>query len=288
MVKFILRKLKNLINKMGYDIVRNNSYISKKEGYHYIEGDSYILKKEGYHYIEGNSYILKKEGYHYVENIYGDGFLRLIDIRTDKLFFGIANLVKDNQRTMLGYDRLFNIYQLLLDIINRNKSPFKVLEIGVYRGGTSYFIAKLFDKLNIKDVQMFSIDTFEGHSSKDVEVEGKHVPGKFSKTDYSDISQYLSEFKFVKVLKNRIQDVIDIFANEMIDFIHLDTDLYSPTIFSLNYFSNKIKKGGVIIVDDYYKSSCPGIIQAIDEFIAKDKSFVKYYTQVGQCVLIKV
>jgi hypothetical protein len=56
-------------------------------------------------------------------------------------------------------------------------------------------------------------------------------------------------------------------------FVNLDMDLYAPTIASLRYFADKMVKGGVILVHDYYGLH-DGIKRAVPEF-AQERSFVK-------------
>ena len=72
-------------------------------------------------------------------------------------------------------------------------------------------------------------------------------------------------------------------------FVHLDMDIYSPTIFALNYFEKKMVKGGVILLDDYGFMSCPGIEKAVSEFDAHNKS--KYFgfpLLSGQYILLRL
>ncbi len=52
-------------------------------------------------------------------------------------------------------------------------------------------------------------------------------------------------------------------------FVHVDVDLYQPTLESLNYFYPRLSAGGVILCDDYGFNSCPGgATQACVEFFA--------------------
>ena len=55
--------------------------------------------------------------------------------------------------------------------------------------------------------------------------------------------------------------------NIKISLLHLDLDVYEPTILSLNLLYNKVSKGGIILIDDY--SQVKGATKATDEFIKK-------------------
>lgn len=68
----------------------------------------------------------------------------MFDIRDDVFFREAASKVIHDKRTLLYFDRLHVIYQSLQNIhtqfINQ-KEPVNILEVGVYKGGGSYFIA---------------------------------------------------------------------------------------------------------------------------------------------------
>jgi O-methyltransferase len=51
-------------------------------------------------------------------------------------------------------------------------------------------------------------------------------------------------------------------------FVHIDVDLYQPTIDSLRYFFPRLAAGGVIITDDY---NWPGAKAAFDEFCGEQR-----------------
>jgi len=137
---------------------------------------------------------------------------------------------------------------------------------------------------------MFSVDTFEGHDKRDLEskYEGKHTTGFFSETSFDSVRTYFSQFTFIEVIKGRIQDSVNYLTKNSFGFIYLDMDIYSPTIFSLNYFSDKLIPGGIILLDDYNFKTCPGINKAVAELVKANSDFVKIPLQTGQCMLIKL
>ena len=54
-----------------------------------------------------------------------------------------------------------------------------------------------------------------------------------------------------------------------IALLHLDLDIFRPTLFVLEKLFNKVVKGGVILLDDYAEIS--GATEAVDKFL-KNKS----------------
>jgi O-methyltransferase len=241
-----------------------------------------------------------KKGYHFVPDIYGYSSRKQVDIREDTLFTKYADAARENNRTMLYYDRLFFLYQAL-ENRRHHIAPDQMVHIaeaGVFKGGGSFFIASLAQEWFGKDrIQMFCIDTFEGHDERDIANgkvtggDGTHRAGsKFRKTSYESVRDYLSGFPFLRVLKNRIQDCADeAMASLQFDLVHLDMDIYQPTRFALDFFGTRMRLGAVILVDDYGFTSCPGAKRAVDEYLEKNPGyFVKFEPMTGQCILINV
>ena len=69
-------------------------------------------------------------------------------------------------------------------------------------------------------------------------------------------------------------------------FVHLDVDLYAPTLAGLEYFYPRLIDGGLIICDDYGAPLFPGAHRAWDEFCARhDLPYIVLDT--GQSVILK-
>lgn len=234
----------------------------------------------------------KQPDHHYVPTIYGKSSHKLCDIRDNSHFMATAQSVYKHGRTYLYYDRLHTIYQAFQNLVrNRDANkPFNAMEIGVYRGGGSYYLASLIQIFNIAQASLFCVDTFEGHSEIDIPSghEGPHEPKQFNQTSYEEVREYLTPFPFVKVLKGRIQETsipIDI----EFDFLHLDVDIYAPTYYSLHIFSKQLASGGIIIIDDYNFLTCPGAKNAVDQFLEEtERTFIKFECQTGQCCLFNL
>jgi O-methyltransferase len=242
--------------------------------------------------------LASQKGYHVVPDIYGYSSHKQLDIRENTLFSRCADAAREDNRTMLYYDRLFFLYQALENRRHQVAADEKVhiAEAGVFRGGGSYFIASLAQEWFGKDrIQLFCVDTFEGHDERDITNgmagggDAKHRAGsKFRKTSYESVRDYLSGFPFVLVLKSRIQDCAeDTMAGLQFDFVHLDMDIHQPTRFALDFFGARMKPGAVILVDDYGFTSCPGAKRAVDEYLeANPGYFVKFELMTGQCLLV--
>ncbi len=52
-----------------------------------------------------------------------------------------------------------------------------------------------------------------------------------------------------------------------ISFLHLDMDVYEPTLFALEQCWDRIVNGGIVMIDDY--NAVFGATKAVDEFLPK-------------------
>ncbi len=239
--------------------------------------------------------------FHIAPDIYGRSSHKLTDIREFEPFLSLAKSVVQPEGSMLYYDRLFTLYQALESTLKANEKNnsqrFTVLEAGVYKGGGSYFIASTMQTLAPAgtELKLYSVDTFEGHSDKDLPdgkndiKEGIHLPGMFNETSYEQVKNYLSAFPFVEVIQARIQDCEEQLGGQLFDLIHLDMDIYHPTLYGLNFYKDKLKPWGMFVMDDFGFKTCPGVMQAVDEFLSQNPGqFHKFFLMTGQCILVKV
>jgi hypothetical protein len=196
---------------------------------------------------------------------------------------------RSNRRTMLFHDRLFTIYNLLKSALALGSSDsFITAEVGVYRGGGSLFIHRVAKCFSAQPAIHFAIDTFEGHSEVDLNqsIETVHKVKKFTNNSFEDVKSFFASEGGIFPIRGRIQDVSDAISDREFNFVHLDMDLYEPTIFALRFFCKRMSRGGIILVDDYGFKSCPGIIRAVDEFCRDERGFHRVPFSTGQCALI--
>lgn len=100
------------------------------------------------------------------------------------------------------------------------------------------------------------------------------------------VQQTLREFSAVAIHAGWIPGVFAGLPGTRWCFVHIDVDLYAPTLASLEYFFPRLVDGGVIICDDYGAPLFPGAHRAWDRFCARhDLPFVVLDT--GQSVILK-
>jgi len=231
------------------------------------------------------------DNFHFVPAHVGTTAPYTDDLRENQPFASLAKPTAELPGVMLGYDRLYNLYQFLIQVMETSSGEkLNIVEAGVYRGKTSEFLCRVLS-LNPSSVKSYlAIDTFEGHDLMDLPggQEGVHKEGSFSDTSEEAVSALLAPYPFATVRKGRIQDVAPSLTEREYHFLHLDMDLYGPTAWALEFFMPKMSPDSVIVIDDYGKTSCPGIRQSVEEFLQKHRgTFLRFDTQTAQCVLIR-
>lgn len=156
-----------------------------------------------------------------------------------------------------------------------------VAECGVFRGGSLKLLANVFPSSTI-----YGFDTFEGLPQGGKEDTVKLEKGRFA-CSLSEVTKYLSDTTNVRLIKGLFPEtVINIPEEARFKFVHLDMDLYKPTLQGLKFFYARMNPGAVMIIDDYLHSECPGIQQALEEFFA-GKEEVYFQIGVRQACFIK-
>lgn len=143
----------------------------------------------------------------------------------------------------------------------------RIFECGAYQCGTSAFAGCLLTSW--KDNRNYdAIDTFAGMPSAH-EKDGTTVyqAGTFFNTSFDEARAYLDRTPStarVRIHQGLAQEVMERIcgAGEKVSFALIDTDQYCGTAESLAYILPRLKKNGIVIIDDY--GLC-GVRRAIDE-----------------------
>ena len=217
--------------------------------------------------------------------------LTLID-----LWNNINSITKNNFdiNSPIGFKRLVRSYFLFKYFKSVSNLQGNILEVGVFKGFSSLFLIKLENELNAEfNSKFFLIDSFEGLSkinendvvsNKDI---FQHQEGHF-KVDYNNVKILFKEYNNVKVIKGWIPKIFNsLNKDNLYKYVHIDVDLYEPTISTLNYIFDKVVKGGVIITDDFDSNAFPGNRKAWQEFFIEKNILTSISLPSGQAVYIK-
>lgn len=176
-------------------------------------------------------------------------------------------------------DRKYTLDQLAKAVVNVEGDT---VECGAYMGASSYLICRRIAGL---DKHHHIFDSFQGLSTPGPEDGTYWQPGNL-RCGEDVIREKLREFDFVAYHQGWIPDKFHEVESKRFCFVHLDVDLYQPTIDSLTFFYDRVNPYGMILCDDYGFESCPGARRALD-FFFDDKREKIVSLPTGQGLVIK-
>jgi hypothetical protein len=160
--------------------------------------------------------------------------------------------------------------------------PGDTAECGAYQGAASWLIC---DKFKGTNKTHFIFDSFEGLPTPS-SVDGEY----WSEGDFRSSEELLktrfSAFPKLKVYKGWIPDSFSDIVGRSFCFVHIDVDLYQPTLNAIDFFYPRMVEGGIILSDDYGFATCPGARRAFDEYM-KEMPEKIIHVPTGQAFIIK-
>lgn len=145
--------------------------------------------------------------------------------------------------------------------------PGDTAECGVFKGASSYLICKANKKSKYRR-RHHMFDSFLGLSRPSTEDGSFWSEGDLS-CSLEEVQHNLNEFEGddIHFYPGWIPTTFNADEGRRFSFVHIDVDLYKPTLDSLAYFYPRMQPGGIILFDDYGFTSCPGATAACDEFL---------------------
>tara|TARA_Y200000002_G_scaffold95724_1_gene77360 strand:- start:9564 stop:10274 length:711 start_codon:yes stop_codon:yes gene_type:complete len=202
---------------------------------------------------------------------------------------------------ILNSSNILNVYYwtVYFDLIKNIKGD--IVECGVGRGRSLITLLSLnryYESVSRKKIKrkIFALDSFSGFPEPTKEDDSHRNPkkGEWSRSpnneyNYSvkNLQKILKKANLGNLRKDQLNIVKGFFEKttkdlkiKKISILHLDGDLYKSIKDPLENLSNKIVKGGIIVIDDFhlkrskqFKEDFPGARKAIEEFLYKNKDF---------------
>jgi O-methyltransferase len=163
----------------------------------------------------------------------------------------LMNDIISNNITMISKERFDNIINHSDKI---SKLEGDIVECGVWKGGYSIFLSKLFNDKNI-----WVCDSYEGcqdPSQGNYQYAGeRHSLGMYA-VSLEEVKNNFKSFNAldksrVKFLKGWVKDTLPTANIDQISLLRIDVDSYSATLEVLDELYDKVVKGGYIIFDDF-------------------------------------
>lgn len=160
----------------------------------------------------------------------------------------------------------------------------EVWETGVYQGVTASLLANCIRQYGPSSTTLRLFDTFEGmpevNPQKDL-----HRKGNFSDTSLEAVRDLVGDDVQCSYHKGMIPDTFHGLENAKLKLVHIDLDIYQSIKDTLNFCYPRMGVG-IFIFDDYGAPSCPGALEAVDEFFAyRSESIFTFAT--GQAIMFK-
>lgn len=167
-------------------------------------------------------------------------------------------------------ERMYNIQQFAKAALKHGNIA---AEFGVYTGYTTRMLLDMgFDVIAFD-----SFSGIKGSGENDIMQDGE-----FSVEDV--LAETFERITGAYIVAGTLPDTLE-GRDDRFNFVHLDLDVYEPTLAVLRHVYPRMLRGGVIVLDDYGYHITPGIKKAVDEFVAESGAKFIYLTS-GQGVII--
>ncbi len=147
----------------------------------------------------------------------------------------------------------------LCKYINRNNIQGDVVELGVYRGTTVLYMAKLFYKRNV-----WAFDSYAGiQPAEDAPYKelaqtagGGHYAASLESVQANFHRYFEWPARRIRFVKGYFSETLPCDELKKIAVLRMDSDTYSSTLEILYNLYDKVIPGGVIIADDFKVEGC--------------------------------
>jgi hypothetical protein len=154
---------------------------------------------------------------------------------------------KDAYSFKRDYNRRFFLYQGVIDVFQLSEKPVTYLEFGVAAGNSFKW---WLSKNSAADSRFFGVDTFEGLP--------EDWGGFYKKGDMISAIPEVNDERatfLAGLFQDTFQDFVknnrSLLESDQLKVIHLDADIYSATCFVLGQIYPFLKKGDVIMFDEF-------------------------------------
>jgi hypothetical protein len=140
-------------------------------------------------------------------------------------------------------------------------------ECGVYRGAGARLMAlAMQDSGTARALHLF--DSFAGLSEPDAR-DGDYWKPHDLRSPVTPVHDALRDISISYTIhEGWIPDRFVDVAQQTFCFVHIDVDLFQPTLDALEFFYPRLATGGVILLDDHGFTTCPGATAAAEQWAA--------------------
>jgi O-methyltransferase len=153
------------------------------------------------------------------------------------------------------------------------------VECGVWYGVLSKSICEYIDMQKINDRKFFLVDTFGA-------MPGSHPNPRYKPDIYENVKSRFAEYPSVELIKGVVPDALSKITSSKVAYLAIDMNSSEPELKTLEYFYEKIVKGGIIYFDDY-GYNYPELRRVVDKFFS-DKPETLLHFPSGNSIVVKI
>jgi O-methyltransferase len=165
--------------------------------------------------------------------------------------------------------------------------PGDFVELGVFRGHTTMFLAEYLDFASW-DKRWWLFDTFEGIPDDQVDPGWEKVnKGAYGGTfTFEEVRDRFARFGNITVTKGRVPEVFAETCPEAIAFMHIDLNNSTAEVGALDALYDRIVPGGVVVFDDFGWQTAHAQFKAEQAWFA-DRGLAIFPLPTGQGLFVK-
>lgn len=173
-----------------------------------------------------------------------------------------------------------------------SRIPGEAAEVGCFRGLSAYVANASFEAAG-RSIPFHVFDSFEGLSEHTGFDSSIHRPASIQFTGEvfacpeEQVRANLSRFSSIAYYKGWIPERFEEVADRSFCYVHIDVDLFEPTLQSLSFFWPRVSPGGAVVLDDYATVFYPGARIAICDFFHEHCDAFVLGTPSGSAVAVK-
>ena len=169
------------------------------------------------------------------------------------------------------------------------------VECGTLRGFSALMLCRVHKAMqaDFTGAGLHIVDSFEGLSEPRSEDAVRSASGELTypagkgimACPMEHVQGVLADFPDVSFHKGWIPEALKALPEAKWSFVHIDVDLYAPTLGCLEYFLPRLARGGIVVNDDYASPMFPGGGIAWDEHCRRH-GLAYAALDTGQAVLV--
>jgi len=205
----------------------------------------------------------------------------------DETFIATYNAVREY--TLVDRYRCWELWTLVAQAAKLDAGD--ILEVGVWRGGTGALLAKQAQRCGLTD-RVYLCDTFSGV------VKAGDNDTRYKGGEHADTSRDLVERLTRDTLQlTNVEILQGIFPDDTAHLLegreshfrlcHIDVDVYQSGKDVLRWVWPRLRRGGIVVYDDYGFRGCEGVAKLVHEQLDERDRLVLHNLN-GHAVVIKL